>query len=62
MLENMFENSKNLDNGSIPYKKVSNLFLTPPMSQTSDLERYYRNCHFRSDNYILIPRKPMPKD
>ena len=42
--------------------KMSILFLMPPMSQTSDLERSGRNCHFKSDNYILIPRMPMPED
>ena len=26
--------------------KVSNLFLTPPMLQTSDLDRNDQNCHF----------------
>ena len=38
---------------------VSILFLTPPMLQNSDLERSDQNCHFKSDNYILIPRMPM---
>ena len=35
------------------------LFLTPLMLQTSDLERSDRNCHFKSDNYILILKMPM---
>ena len=42
--------------------KVSILFLTPPMLQTSELERSDQNCHFKSDNYNLIPRMPMPED
>ena len=29
------------------------LFLMPPMLQTSDLDRYDRNCHFKSDNYVI---------
>ena len=33
---------------------VSILFLTPPKLQTSDLERSEQNCHFKSDNYIII--------
>ena len=41
---------------------VSILFLTPPMLQTSDFERSDRYCHDKSDNYILIPRMPMPED
>ena len=34
------------------------LFLKPTMLQTLDLERSDRNCHFKSDNYILILRMP----
>ena len=30
------------------------------MLQTSDLEKYDRNCHFKSDNYILMQIMPMP--
>ena len=41
---------------------LSILFLTPPMLQTSDLERYDQNCHFKSDNYFLIRRMPMPEN
>ena len=32
------------------------------MLQTSDLEQSDRNCHFKSNNYIIIPRMPMPED
>ena len=32
---------------------MSILFLTPPILQTSDLERSDRNFHFKSDNYIF---------
>ena len=41
---------------------VSILFLTPPMLQTSDLERSDQNCHFKSYNYIIKRRMPMPED
>ena len=32
------------------------LFLMTPMLQTSDLERSDRYCHYKSDNYIIIPK------
>ena len=32
------------------------------MLQTSDLERSDRNCHLKSDNYILIPKTTMPEE
>ena len=54
--------SKNVSNFNIDPGNVLDSNNMPPMSQTSDLERYYQNCHFKSDNYILIPRKPMPED
>ena len=41
---------------------MSILFLMPPMLQTSDSDRSNQNYHFKSDNYILIPRTPMPED
>ena len=41
---------------------MSIVFLTPPMLQTLDLERSDQNCHFKSDNYILILRMPMPEN
>ena len=39
-----------------------NLFLTPPMLQTSDFERSDRYCNYKSDNYIKVPRMAMPED
>ena len=41
---------------------VSILFLTPPMLQTSDFERSERYCHYKSDNYITIPRMCKSKE
>ena len=41
---------------------VSILFLMPRKLQTSDLERSDQNWHFKSDNYIKIPRMPMPEN
>ena len=38
------------------------LFLTPPMLQTWDLERPDQNYHFKSNNYIFIPRMRMPEN
>ena len=48
-----------VDNGLFPIKKVDS---KPPMLQTSDWERSDGNCHFKSDNYILIPRMSMPEN
>ena len=36
------------------FKKALKIGKRPPMLQTSDLEKSDRNCHFKSDNYILI--------
>ena len=32
------------------------------MLQTSDFERSDRNRNFKSNNFIIIPRIPMPED
>ena len=62
---------KQVDNGIFPIKKFDKVifiqnsglhvlifFLTPPMLQTSDLERSDQNCYLKSNNYIIIPRMP----
>ena len=41
---------------------VSILFLTPLRLQTSDFERSDQYCHYKTDNYIIIPRMPMHED
>ena len=42
--------------------KCVELIFNAPNVANLGFRRYDRNCHFKFDNYILIPRMPMPEE